>query len=99
SLDALMDSTDESIGLIDGLLEDISSDIVSGADGAADAVENVNRALERCITPVKRMKDICNSLADQLQQNLDGVMIEESHNVTITDPENPDQTITLSLYD
>lgn len=99
SLDALMDSTDESIGLIDGLLEDISSDIVSGADGAADAVENVNRAVERCITPVKRMKDICNSLADQLQQNLDGGMIEESHKVTITDPENPDQTITLSLYD
>ena len=45
------------------------------------------------------MKDICTSLADQLQRSLDSGLIKEEHRVTITDPKDPDRTITLSLYD
>ena len=99
SLDLLMDTTDESVSLIDGLLKDASPGIIAGADSAAGAAEDISSAVSRCIKPVQKMEELCTSLADQLQKSIDSGLIKEEHQVTITDPKDPDKTVTLSLYD
>ena len=45
------------------------------------------------------MEDLSTGLADQLQKSIDSGLIKEEHQVTITDPKDPDKTVTLSLYD
>ncbi len=99
SLDVLMDAASASSDRIYDLTEDLAQSVEKDGKNAAAAAENLSGVIEDNEKIIRRTKEIFQNLENVFRRPIEEEKVTEAMKVTIPDLRNPEQTITLSLYD